>query len=359
LKVIDRYLLREFSKILLFALLGATFLSILVDLIEKIDTFIDKEAAFSDVLLYYLHHAPYIAILTFPAAMLIASIFTIGQCNRWNELVAMKASGISLYRVLAPIFLFSALISVVVLVVGEAVLPVTNDRKRAIYDHRILKKSERRERPAAIRFQGRRGVLYAIQKYHPAEERMDDVTLVKKDRAGHLVYRIDASRGEWTGEEWVLRNGYLRRFSPAGEEITVGFSSLRSRDIEERPEDFSREPRRPEDMGYSELSRYIDRQRRGGGSTREDEVYLRLKLAFPFANLIIVLFGAPLATISKKGGSAANFGVSLLIFILFWGFIHISRALGESGTLSPVLSAWLANIVFGLSGLVILLRVRK
>jgi len=358
-KVIDRYLLREFSKILLFALVGATLLSILINLIEKVDTFIDKEAALSDVALYYLNYAPYVAILTFPAAMLIAAIFTVGQCNRQNELIAMKASGISLYRALMPLFLFSALISVAVLVVGEAVLPVTNDRKRSIYDHRILKKPERRERSKSVRFQGRGGILYAIQTYHPDEGRMDGVTLVRENTAGHLVYRIDASLGEWTGEEWVLRDGYLRSFSAGTEAATIAFTSLRSAQIEERPEDFYRERRKPEDMGYFELSRYIDRQRRAGASTRQEEVYLRLKLAFPFANLIIVLFGAPLATISKKGGSAANFGVSLLIFILFWGCIHISRALGESGTIGPVVAAWLSNIGFGLAGLVILLRVRK
>jgi lipopolysaccharide export system permease protein len=359
LKVIDRYLLGEFSKILVLALLGATLLSILVDLIEKIDTYIDKEAALADVLLYYSYHIPYTTVLTFPAAMLMASIFTIGQCNRWNELVALKASGISLYRILAPLLILSFTISILVLIAGEMILPVTNERKRNVYDHQILRKAERRARTTSIRYQGKQGILYSIQNFHPAEGRMDDVTLVKKDVSGKLVYRIDAKRGEWKGDHWILQDGYLRRFTSGENETTIRFVSLTSRELEERPDDFSQRPRKPEDMGFFELNRYIDRQKRGGGATLEDEVYLRLKLAFPFANLIIVLFGAPLATISKRGGAAANFGISLIIFILFWGCIHISRALGESGTLSPLLSAWIANIIFGMSGLAILIRVRK
>ena len=359
MKVLDRYILREFFKILVLAIVGSTLLSILVDFIEKIDTFIDKGAAFSDVTLFYLFHTPYVAILTFPAATLIATIFTVGQCNRWNELVAMKASGISLYRTLLPLLTASFFISILVLIVGETVLPRTNERKRMIYDHQILKRAKRGEEITSLRYQGRQGVLYSIQRFHPDEGRMEEVTLVKKDDRGKLIYRIDANRGEWKGDRWLLKNGYLRYFTAREEETTFRFALLTSRDLEERPEDFTQPPKNPEDMNYFELSRYIDRLRRGGGSILKDEVYLRLKLAFPFANLIIVLFGAPLATISKKGGTAANFGVSLIIFIFFWGFIHISRAMGESGTVSPIVSAWLANITFGLTGLTILIKVGK
>jgi lipopolysaccharide export system permease protein len=359
LKVLDRYILREFFKILLFAIIGATLLSILVDVIEKIDTFIDKESTFFDVLLYYVYHTPYTATLTLPAAMLIATIFTLGQCNRWNELVAMKASGISLYRTLTPLLIASFMISVMTLIVGETVLPHSNDRKRLIYDHQILKKPEKRMEAETLRYQGKRGVLYSIDRYDPRTGRMDDITLVKKDTGGRLVYRIDASRGEWQDDRWVLRNGYLRYFTASREETTFRFATLTSRDLEERPEDFAKPPKNPEDMNYIELSHHIDRQKRGGGATLEDEVYLRLKLAFPFANLIIVLFGAPLATISRKGGAAANFGVSLFIFILFWGFIHTSRALGESGAVNPFIAAWMANLAFGSAGVVILFKVRK
>ena len=359
MRVLDRYILREFFKILILAVIGATFLSILVDVIEKIDTFIDREATLADVARYYLYHIPYIAVLTFPASMLIATIFTVGQCNRWNELTAMKASGVSLYRTLLPLFITALAFSILTLVIGEAIIPSTNGQKRAIYDHRILKKPEHRAAALSLRYQGKRGILYSIQRYDPVKGRMDEVTVVQQDPDGHLVYRIDANRGEWKGNRWFLKDGYLRYFSEKEEETTFRFAVLTSRDLVERPDDFIQPPKKPEDMNYFELEHFIDRQRRGGGSTLESEVYLRLKLAFPFANLIIVLFGAPLATISKRGGTAANFGISLFIFILFWGFIHISRAMGESGTIHPILSAWIANIAFGAIGLMILAKVRK
>ncbi len=359
MKVFDRYILNEFSRILLFAIVGSTLLSILVDLIEKIDTFIDKEAALADVLLYYLNHAPYVAILTLPAAILIATIFTVGQCNRWNELVALKASGVSLYRILSPLFITSFIISLLVLVLGETILPHTNNRKREIYDTRIVQKAERRSRTSSLRYQGKSGVLYSIEHFYLEEGRMEDVTLVKKDTGGKLLYRIDAAAGEWKGDRWLLKDGFFRFFDVDNQETTFRFAVLTSKDLEEEPEDFAQPPKNPEDMGYLELRNHIDRQRRGGGSTLEEEVYLKLKLAFPFANLIIVLFGAPLATISKKGGAAANFGVSLIIFIFFWGFIHLSRALGESGAVSPIVSAWMANTTFGVMGLLILFKVRK
>jgi len=359
LKVLDRYILREFFKIFALAVAGSTLLTTLVDVIEKIDTFIDKEAGLSDVLLFYLYKAPYTAILTLPAAMLIATIFAVGQCNRWNEITAMKASGISLYRALFPLFITSFLISILVFIIGETVLPFTNNAKQEIYDHHILKRAEARGKTTSIHYQGKRGVLYSIQRYHADEERMDDVTVVRKDPHGKLIYRIDARRGEWKKNRWLLKDGYLRYFTTRDEEVTFRFAILTSRDLKERPGDFMQPPKRPEDMNYLELSRYIDNQKREGTSTSKNEVYLRLKIAFPFANLIIVLFGAPLATISKRGGAATNFGVSLLVFILFWGFIQISRALGDGSTVPPIIAAWIPNIVFGSTGLAILLKIRK
>ncbi|OGF97723.1 MAG: hypothetical protein A2Z06_04810, partial [Candidatus Glassbacteria bacterium RBG_16_58_8] len=272
MRVLDRYILREFFKILILAVIGATFLSILVDVIEKIDTFIDREAALADVAHYYLYHIPYIAVLTFPASTLIATIFTVGQCNRWNELTAMKASGVSLYRTLLPLFIAALAISILTLVIGEAIIPSTNGQKRAIYDHRILKKPEHRASALSLRYQGKRGILYSIQRYDPAKGRMDEVTVFRQDPDGHLVYRIDANRGEWKGNRWFLKDGYLRYFSEKEEETTFRFAVLTSRDLVERPDDFIQPPKKPEDMNYFELEHFIDRQRRGGGSTLESEV---------------------------------------------------------------------------------------
>jgi lipopolysaccharide export system permease protein len=112
-------------------------------------------------------------------------------------------------------------------------------------------------------------------------------------------------------------------------------------------------------MGYAELGRYINRMERSGVDTHKDKVQKAFKISFPVANLIIVLFGASLASTTKSSGGAVGLGLSLFIFILFWGFIHVGRALGDSGILSPFASAWLTNAIFCGCGLLLLFKARK
>ncbi len=112
-------------------------------------------------------------------------------------------------------------------------------------------------------------------------------------------------------------------------------------------------------MGFFELYDYISRVKRGGGEAQKEMVDLFLKISFPFANLIIILFGAPLASNPRRSGAAFGFGVSLMICFLYWGFIQLGRALGHHGTLHPFLSAWLANLVFGGIGGILLWKTPK
>jgi len=359
-RILDRYLFFEFLKILVFSTLASISISIIVDLIEKIDTFLDHDALFTDVVLYYTYNVPYVAVLTLPAATLIATIFTIGQTVRNNELTAMKACGISLYRVFTPLFAAGLLVSVAAFLFGEFMVPDTNILRDDLYNREIVKriKTEKGLKNMLV-YKGEYGTIYSIDQYDIGKKSMEGVVIHRKTDTGDLVYRLDAAAADWEDGIWDFKSGYLRYFRNNRGYITMRFDQLRNRHFRETPEDFQEKQRKPYEMGYAELGKYIERMERSGKDTHKDMVHKAFKISFPFANLIIVLFGASLASTTRSSGGAVGLGLSLFIFMLFWGLIHVTKALGESGVLPPNPAAWLTNSIFCGCGLFLLFKARK
>lgn len=360
LRILDRYLTREFVKIHVFATLASISVSLIIDVIEKIDTFLDHDAAFADVSLYYIYNTPYVAVLTLPAATLIATIFTVGQAERYNELTAMKACGISLYRIFMPLFVAGSLVSTFAFLFGEFVVPRSNVLRDELYDSRIVKRAVAEQGvKRAVHYKGDRGTIYSIDQYDIGAKRMKGIVIHRKEGEGNLTSRMDAEEAAWDDHHWIFLNGYLRYFRESKDDFMLRFDSLVTMHMGERPADFEEKQRSPHEMGYAELGRYIERMERSGKGTQKDRVQKSFKISFPVANLIIVLFGASLASSTKAGGAAVGLGLSLFIFILFWGLIHMGKALGENGILPPDLSAWLPNAIFCAGGFLLLLKARK
>ena len=157
---------------------------------------------------------------------------------------------------------------------------------------------------------------------------------------------------------WTFTEGFFRIFLEGGEEMTSQFQWLRTRGFEERPEDLLEEPRAPEEMTRAEMGRLADIIERSGGTPNKLRVDREEKIAIPVATLIIIIFGAPLATSTKRGGTAFGIGMALLSTIVYMLLFRISGAVGETGALDPFTAAWLPNLVFLGGGLIFLSRVR-
>lgn len=359
-RILDRYLVREFLKTLAFALFAFVLLFVLVDIFEKLDLFIDAKAAASLVALFYLYQIPYIAILTLPVAMLLASMATVRQLARHHEIVAMKSAGISLYRIFAPLFALGLAISLAVLVVAEVAVPVTNQRKGQLERRQIRKQGDEGEAVLYnVLYDGSRGQQYYIKRYDVAGSVMDSVFITQRSGPTTLVKRIDARCGRWVGNRWVLERVTERRFGPDGGEEVSQFDTYVLAGFDETPRSFAKRRPLPDEMGFFQLRTFIEQLNRSGVDARSFVVDLYLKLSFPFANLIILIFGLPLLANARKGGTAVGFAVSLLVCFIFWGMLQTARALGHNATMSPLLAAWLPNVVFGLIGGVLLHRAPK
>lgn len=360
MRVLDRYITRRFIQTLLFALVAFTIIYLVIDYVQSLDEFIDRSVPRSVVALYYIYYVPFVIVLAFPVAMLLSSLLSIGQLARNNELLAIKASGVSLYRIIAPVIGVSFLLSLTVMYFGERIVPLTNQKKADIKRERVdrIPKSVPR-RLTNIYYQDSPTRRIFIGYYDARTKRARKVSLQETlPRRLTVSRRFDAPEMVWQDSTWILVHGYQRTFTN-GVVKAVAFDSLPCGDISLRPEQVAKVEKQPEEMSYEELESFIEEVRRNGGDTARWMVDLYLKVSFPFANLIVVLLGASLAANRRRSGVAMAFGLSLFISFFYFGFVKLGQTLGHSGTLSPFLSAWLGNIVFFVAGILILIRSRK
>lgn len=410
----------ELIRMLILSLISLTAIFVLVHLMDHIDLYLDEGAPWPAIGKYYLYQTPYNLLLTMPMAMLVATILALGELGRHGELTAMKASGVSLYRVVAPILAFALLLSLGVLALGETVVPRLNERVNDVYDEEIRGEPPGRENfRGSFVYQNDDGYTYIVRALFveegvlpdslvppsPEEARVAaDAELAERRRAAGLdagapdsaieappereerdsrsaveasaeqveiqrrfpdgtFLRINAPQMVWESgsETWVLRRGELRVFPQGEEERMYGFSLLRSARLTDPPAELLAEEKEPEEMSYQDLRAYIAKQERLGADTLTERVDLAMKVSYPFANLVIALFGVALigsGTHLGRRGGGMGFGLALFLTIVFWGFLRVSQGIGYGGGLPPAAAAWLANGIFGVVGLMLLSRAK-
>ena len=358
MRLLDRYLIREQLVSLAAGLTFFVAIFIVVDVFEKLDTFLDHKVPVHILAHFYAVSIPSIVVMVLPMAMLLSCLLAVGQIGRHNELTAMQAAGVGLGRIVTPLYALALLVCILVFATNETLMPGLNALKNKIYRGRI---QEQNLEGAVVRtnlaYLGAQGRTFLIRSYNIADRSMREV-VIQEIKEHTLSGRIDAATARWEGDKWVFRDGYTRRFDREGEHA-AHFNELTIPGLPERPEDFAKAEEDPKSLSYWELERYIVRLRQSGSRVQSYLVELYLKVSFPLTNLIVVLIGTSLAVRVRRGGLAISFGLAVFVSFVYYAVIRTGQALGHSGTLPPLLGAWLGNILFGGLGLVFLRRARR
>lgn len=344
MRILDRYLLSLFLKIFVVCVFGVPLVFIVIDLTDNLDDYLRDGTAKLDILQYYVYQFPYQSLLAFPIAALLAAVFTIATLARHFEITAAKASGVSIYRFSAPMLLAAFVISLIALGLSE-VIPVTNRKARdALGDESRLG-----EMRSSFVYRGSEGRVYKIQRLDTELGRINGMTVERRGTGyEYPTYQASAAEAVWDSamSRWVMQDGRLVFVPESERNISFRFSELWQLEFTEKPHELLARPKDQEEMRYAELGRFIEAIQRSGGNARKLQVQQALRLAFPFACFIIVLFGVPLANSTRRGGTPASIGIALLTTILLLLLARISEALGVGGIIPPVLAAWLPNVVF-------------
>jgi len=358
LNALDRYLIKRFIVNLIVGVIAWIIIFVVVDLIENISHFLDRSATFHQIFMYYFYYIPYIISLTLPVAVLLSTLFTLSTMAMNNEIVAQLSAGISLYRTLRPLFVAAFLISITAFFFNEITVPYANQRRFDIKRYQI----NHEPKP---RFRSRSNVFLQIAsdrtlsaKYFNGTTNKASEVSIKTFKGSEMIERVDAKTMIWQDSLWRLINVTIREFKDETERLRrLPDTVLTS--LTMIPEDLAIVQKKPEEMSYNELTDFIGELKAIGADPRKWLVERHLKISLPFANFIVVLLGAPLASRKRRGGMGLNIGLSLGISFTYFIIVRVGQVFGHQGSLNPLLAAWLGNLVFMTLGLLAILKVRK
>lgn len=355
LPTIARYLLREFLRVLILALACFVGIYLCVDFFERFPSFLRHGASAGLVVEYFLLKIPLILTQMMPAAVLAAALLSLGALARRAELMAMRACGVSLGQIGAPIVTLCLGLSVATAAWNEYVVPVASNRAHYV-EHVEIKKRKFRGHFGEwdIWFRGSRSFTN-IDRFDAQQSSLVGVTTYLFDDGFRLEKILTAKTARWRDGQWLGEGARAIVFEPDGSvrTTTLGHAAL---PVEETPAGLKSVERAADDLSFAALARQIRELSRKGIDTTEDRVELWLKTAIPFVGLVMALIAIPLASTHRRGtGLAASVGAALVVGFLYWIVLGLTTSLGRGGVLPPPIAAWSANLLFGAIGAVFFL----
>ena len=355
MKILDLYIIKQFTKNFLFGIFSFLIIFILVDLFENLDKFIDNNLSISAIIQYYINFIPEILKLITPVSMLMATLFTTSKFNTYSEMTAINSAGISLLRYSVSILIFGVLITIISIYFNGWVVPASNSKKLN-FERTYMNKNKISGIIQNLHIQDTENHIISIGNYIETDKRSENVSvqIFDKDNSFKLNYRFDIKTMLWdsTKKEWKLINISKREFSSDSVEIFTKIDTSYASQIPEikkiyiSPSQIIKQQLKPDELVITDLENYIDSMEESGQNVSKAKVDYYSKISFPFANIIVIIFGISLSSNRRKSGAAIQFGISILVTFVYLGFTKISQTFGYSGDIDPVLTAWLANIIF-------------
>jgi lipopolysaccharide export system permease protein len=362
---VNRYLSRQFLTLFVYGVALASVVVIVGDLMTTLERYIRLKPGVGLIVMHFVYRTPPFVYQGLHLVMLMSTILLFAGLSRSNELTALKAGGVSLYRVSLPVFGMALLISMTSLGFQEYVMPWMNRRATEIDEAKIKRRTmpELRKR-TEIWYRGREDGAAESRIYHiglldPGSQQMNNVTVLSLGPDFTMRRRWDAREMRWVvaDDAWRLATGIRREFRSGQPDRAETFKEQTVK-LPERYQDFAQVPRAPDVMSYSELKEYIDRLRDAGHKVAKYIVDLQSKLSFPLAHPIMVLVGIPFALQSPRGGRVIGIALCLALGLAYFIVHSAAVALARSEVLPPLIAAWSANALFASLGLFLYLRAR-
>ncbi|MEO6095748.1 MAG: LptF/LptG family permease [Fibrobacteria bacterium] len=358
MKIYTWHVLKGFLGLLLLTVASIVVIFVVIDFVGNSKVWLTRSP--KDVLHYYLDFLPHILYLILPIAMLLAAVFSIGNMSRNLELVALRAAGIPVTRILMPILLFGLLTSAFMFWFEDAVLPDANHRRYEINEPKSQDGESGGDPLEKFNYlyTSSDGTILYFDFYSGHRNTGQGITVISQPKHGPMAMRIDARALAWEKDHWVLREGTKRKFV-AGILEASAFKEMRFPEFKDKPADLLDDRSYPEEMAIHELDRRIAILKRSGETSRVLETERHFRFSSSLVNLFMALIGTAMAVNTLKSGLARNFGIALLITFLYYVALRIGLVMGQNGSLTPVVGAWLGNLIFAPLGFVLLWKAAR
>ncbi|HVZ83365.1 MAG TPA: LPS export ABC transporter permease LptG [Terracidiphilus sp.] len=363
-RILDAYLVREFLSTFFLVLASFALLMLVFTFFELIGDIIRNHIALVTVGEYLLNLTPSMLYQIAPLAVLIGVLVTFGVLNRNSEIVAMKATGISLYRLVVPVVSISAVLAVSLFLFDQYYLPQANRRQEAL-------RATIKGRPPQTFLHpeqtwifgqsqhGEPGHIFYYQFFDPDTNEFANMSVFEFDpQTFSISKRIFATRVYWNEADstWTFENGWERSFDGATQTQYRQFAQSEFPELHEEPGYFKKESLQSQEMNFGQLERYIRDLRQSGFDTMRLRVALWHKLSYPLIAIVMAVLAIPFALSMGRQGSLTGIAVAIAVALAYWVIDDLFGAMGNVNYLPAAIAAWSPDILFTLTGGYLLLR---
>jgi lipopolysaccharide export system permease protein len=350
IKIWDVYIIKKFLGTYFFAIALIIGISIVFDLSEKIDNYMENEAPARAVVVFYLNFIPYFANLLSSLFTFIAVIFFTSKMAYNSEIIAILSNGVSFRRILVPYFISAAFIAVLSFVLMSYVIPHANER-RLNFEYTYLKESPYKiERN--LHMQIDTGVYIYMRNYRPNIDRGYKFSM-EKFEDNQLKSKLMAENIQWdsTSKKWTIKDYYIRQITPADHDSIITGSSMDTT-LSMKPSDFGQYTDIVKTMNMPELNSFIEKKRIQGAENLE--AYLiekHRRFSYPFSTFILTLIGVFLSSKKLRGGMGMQIGIGITLSFAYILFMRFATMFALRGGIEPFIAVWIPNIIFALIAL--------
>lgn len=361
--ILDKYVIKGFLKYFFLVLSAFVIIFVVFTFFELLDDVVNNQIPFIVVFNYFRYLLPQIIYYMIPMSVLVAVLVNFGLLTRTSQIIAMKASGISLYRLSLSIVVVTILMSGLSFAMQEYMLPRCNQKQDALRDIIKGRSPQTYLRPDRKWMMGEQTKIFNYNFFDEDRNLFGDLSVFEFDSASfEIKRRIYAARAVWDEAEqcWVFEDGWYQGFQQqrAVPSEFSRFQRQRFPEIREDPRYFKKEVKQSSQMSYRELRDYISDLQQSGFDVVRLTVALHKKLSFPLISLIMCAIAIPFSFSMGKRGSLYGIGVSVMIGITYWVMLEFFEQVGGAGKLVPFLAAWAPNLIFGTGGIYFLFTIR-
>ena len=357
--ILDDYVLRDFALYLTMIVAAFLMLLLVFTLFELLSDILRNQVSPLTVGEYLLNVVPYFLYNTTPLSMLLAVLVTFGLLQKSNEITAIKATGISLYRIIVPVLIASTLVAGVLFLSDQLYLPYTNKRQDALRNRIKGKPAQTYLRPERQWMFGQHSDIYYYQFFDPDRNVFGGVSVFQfNPHTFEITHRITADRAHWSDSmgKWIYEQGWERSLSGSAIENYRKFDVATYPELAEAPAYFKKEIKQSSEMSYDELRSYIHDLEQSGFDVVRLRVQLQKKIAYPLITLVMAILAIPFALSAGKRSAIAGIATAIGIGVVYWTISGLFEAMGNLSQLPPAVAAWSPDLVFGFIGGYLILR---
>ncbi|WP_296826130.1 LPS export ABC transporter permease LptG [uncultured Megasphaera sp.] len=362
MRILDKYILKEFIGPFLFGVCAFTAVFIGTGTLYRIANLINQYGASPwAAFRVFVLAIPSIIVITFPMSVLLGSLMAFGRLSSSSELIVMRASGQNFIRLAMPVFVAALCISLGATAFNEYVVPKANNAYNRIIndeikhnvapktqDHIIIKNTDGSDISS---------LMYARQ-YDAESRELKDIT-VQEFENDQLMRVEQADRADWNGQKWIMHEGTI--FDVSTDEKTTRSMKFQNQalPVTQKPDKIASSQKKPEELTIRELKEQISLLDQNSVDTNKMKVEMYNRFALPLASLVCAVVGAPLGMQKQRGSSSIGFGISVVVIFIYYSIMTLGNALGNGGKIPPYIAAFLPDIVCGIAGVILVYKKSK